>query len=164
MSGRYIEAVVSGNSITFMQSNSTTTDENGDEHVNQSALTGKVSIYFDGTNFYIDKPLKVYGDTAITALSLVGVTTAKIYYQKVNGVVYITGNGNWGAMTTNTTKIVGTLPAGFRPPVNWQSGMSSQGGSQQMACVINANGTVGVTSSATGSAYYGGFSTSYPAE
>lgn len=102
-------------------------------------------------------------DTTLQPLTLTNVVTATLNYQRVNGIAYLTASGNWGNFTAGSSRTVGTLPTGFRPPISWWVGMNSQGGTPNMSCEITNTGLVRVTCSVNASGRYGGFSTSFPA-
>ncbi|MDG6123951.1 hypothetical protein [Lactococcus formosensis] len=103
-------------------------------------------------------------DTELKTLTLNGVVTAKVSYQRKNGVVFVKGGGNWGNFEANKSRIVGTLPVGFRPPVDWPSGMNSMGGSQSMSASVGADGGLSITCDIKKDGAYGAFSMSYPVE
>ncbi|MDG6115437.1 hypothetical protein [Lactococcus formosensis] len=103
-------------------------------------------------------------DTELKTLTLNGVVTAKVYYQRKNGTVFVKGGGNWGNFPDNKTRTLGTIPEGFRPPSDWGAGMNPQGGSRLMSVKINTAGDVGITSDAAQNNVYGEFSMSYPVE
>lgn len=102
-------------------------------------------------------------DTPPVTLSGAGSPTGKVTYQRINGVVYITGAGNWGNVTTGETKTMVTLPAGFRPHVTYETAGSPMGGTRSCSWKVNTNGTVAVTFNPGGGSVYSGFSMSYPA-
>ncbi|KHE76801.1 hypothetical protein [Lactococcus lactis] len=106
--------------------------------------------------------IKSNSDTDLLNLSLTGVASATFSYIRINGIVYITAAGNWGNFPDNKQRIVGNIPAGFRPPTDWGTGMNPQGGSRLLSAVIKANGDLGVTSDAAQNNVYGQFSMSYP--
>ena len=106
--------------------------------------------------------IKSNSDTNLLNLSLTGVVSATFSYIRINGIVYITAAGNWGNFPDNKQRIVGNIPAGFRPPTDWGTGMNPQGGSRLLSAVIKANGDLGVTSDAAQNNVYGQFSMSYP--
>ncbi|PFG86015.1 hypothetical protein [Lactococcus lactis] len=106
--------------------------------------------------------IKSNSDTVLLNLSLTGVASATFSYIRINGIVYITAAGNWGNFPDNKQRIVGNIPAGFRPPADWGTGMNPQGGSRLLSAVIKANGDLGVTSDAAQNNVYGQFSMSYP--
>ena len=106
--------------------------------------------------------IKSNSDTDLLNLSLTGVASATFSYIRINGIVYITAAGNWGNFPDNKQRIVGNIPAGFRPPADWGTGMNPQGGSRLLSAVIKANGDLGVTSDAAQNNVYGQFSMSYP--
>ena len=103
-------------------------------------------------------------DTKMINLPLSGVATATVSYQRKNGVVFVKGGGNWGNFEANKSRIVGTLPVGFRPPVDWPSGMNAMGGSQSMSASVGADGGLGITCDLKKDGAYGAFSMSYPVE
>lgn len=106
--------------------------------------------------------VKSNSDTDLLNLSLTGVVSATFSYIRINGIVYITAAGNWGNFSDNKQRIVGNIPAGFRPPTDWGTGMNPQGGSRLLSAVIKANGDLGVTSDAAQNNVYGQLSMSYP--
>lgn len=106
--------------------------------------------------------IKSSSDTNLLTLSLTGVVSATFSYIRINSIVYITAAGNWGNFPDNKQRIVGNIPAGFRPPTDWGTGMNPQGGSRLLSAVIKANGDLGVTSDAAQNNVYGQFSMSYP--
>lgn len=106
--------------------------------------------------------IKSNSDTDLLNLSLTGVASATFSYIRINGIVYITAAGNWGKFPDNKQRIVGNIPAGFRPPTDWGTGMNPQGGSRLLSAVIKANGDLGVTSDVAQNNVYGQFSMSYP--
>ncbi|MFK4781357.1 hypothetical protein [Lactococcus petauri] len=108
--------------------------------------------------------VKSSDDAKVSTYSAISAPTAKVSYMKKNGVVYVTGAGNWGNWgTANVNLKKGTFPAGFRPPVDWHAGMASQGGKSFMTAFITTGGDLMVNSAETGEKY-GSFSMSYPAE
>ena len=135
--------------------------KSGDE-----AITGKKTF----TNDMVVKNIEVTGDykkstdTEMINLPLSGVATATVSYQRKNGVVFVKGGGNWGNFEANKSRIVGTLPVGFRPPVAWPSGMNAMGGSQSMSASVGADGGLGITCDIKKDGVYGGFSMSFPVE
>ena len=106
--------------------------------------------------------IKSNSDTNLLNLSLTGVASATFSYIRINGIVYITAVGNWGNFPDNKQRIVGNIPAGFRPLTDWGTGMNPQGGSRLLSAVIKANGDLGITSDAAQNNVYGQFSMSYP--
>lgn len=122
--------------------------------------SGKVTV----ENIEVTGDYKKSTDTEMINLPLSGVTTATVSYQRKNGVVFVKGCGNWGNFEANKSRIVGTLPVGFRPPVDWPSGMNAMGGSQSMSASVAADGRVGITCDIKKDGVYGGFSTSFPVE
>lgn len=122
------------------------------------------------TNDMVVKNIEVTGDykkstdTEMINLPLSGVATATVSYQRKNGVVFVKGGGNWGNFEANKSRIVGTLPVGFRPPVDWPSGMNAMGGSQSMSASVGADGGLGITCDIKKDGVYGGFSMSFPVE
>ena len=122
------------------------------------------------TNDMVVKNIEVTGDykkstdTEMINLPLSGVATATVSYQRKNGVVFVKGGGNWGNFEANKSRIVGTLPVGFRPPVDWPSGMNAMGGSQSMSVSVGADGRLGITCDIKKDGVYGGFSMSFPVE
>lgn len=106
--------------------------------------------------------IKSNSDTDLLNLSLTGVASATFSYIRINGIVYITAVGNWGNFPNNKQRIVGNIPAGFRPPTDWGTGMNPQGGSRLLSAMIKANGDLGITSDAAQNNVYGQFSMSYP--
>lgn len=103
-------------------------------------------------------------DTEMIDLPLSGVVSAKVSYQRKNGVVFVKGGGNWGNFEAKNERFVGTLPVGFHPPSDWPSGMNAMGGSQSMSAKVTADGKVGITCDVKKDGVYGGFSTSFPVE
>ncbi|WP_423788588.1 hypothetical protein [Lactococcus formosensis] len=103
-------------------------------------------------------------DTELKTLTLNGVVTAKVSYQRKNGTVFVKGAGNWGNFEANKERFVGTLPVGFRPSVDWPSGMNAMGGSQSMSAKVAADGGIGITCNIKKDGVYGGFSMSFPVE
>ncbi|MDG6171548.1 hypothetical protein NGA76_10345 [Lactococcus formosensis] len=103
-------------------------------------------------------------DTELKTLTLNGVVTAKVSYQRKNGTVFVKGAGNWGNFEANKERFVGTLPVGFRPSVDWPSGMNAMGGSQSMSAKVAADGGLGITCDIKKDGVYGGFSMSFPVE
>lgn len=102
-------------------------------------------------------------DTEFATLKATNAPTAIISYGRKNGVVFLTGLGNWGDFgTANESLKRGNLPAGFRPPVDWHSGMSGQGGKPLLSVSVAVNGDVMVSSGEVGNGKYGAFSMSYP--
>lgn len=111
----------------------------------------------------VTKSIKSSDDTELRQISGSGAPSGKISYQRVNGIVYVTGAGNWGTLGAGVTKTMGILPVGFRPSVNWDLSGSPQGGTDAYAWKINTNGEVAVTTRPGGANRYSGWSTSYPA-
>lgn len=103
-------------------------------------------------------------DTKLATLPLNGVVTASVKYIKKNGVVYVTGAGNWGNFPDNKSRTMGNIPAGFRPPASWGAGMNSQGGKRLMSVAVGTDGNLTVTSDAAQNNVYGQFSMSYPVD
>ncbi|WP_271328025.1 phage tail protein [Lactococcus muris] len=110
------------------------------------------------------KELKFSSDTKALNLPLSGVVSARVSYQRKNGVVYITGSGNWGNFPDNKSRTMGKLPEGFRPPATWGAGMNPQGGKRLMSVAIETNGDLKVTSDAAQNNVYAQFSMSYPVD
>ncbi|MDG6143090.1 hypothetical protein NGA84_06980 [Lactococcus formosensis] len=103
-------------------------------------------------------------DTKLATLPLNGVVTASVKYIRKNGVVYITGSGNWGNFPDNKSRTMGNIPAGFRPPATWGAGMNPQGGKRLMSVAVGTDGNLTVTSDAAKNNVYGQFSMSYPVD
>lgn len=122
--------------------------------------SGKVTV----KNIEVTGDYKKSTDTEMIGLPLSGVATATVSYQRKNGVVFVKGGGNWGNFEANKSRIVGTLPVGFRPPVDWSSGMNSMGGSQSMSASVGADGGLSITCDIKKDGVYGGFSMSFPVE
>ena len=99
-----------------------------------------------------------------TDIAMQNVTSAKLQYKKVNGVIGLRGFGNWGSFTANSTKTVGNLPVGMIPTDNTQFEMTTQrtnNNNKPMELQIDTNGTINVWSYSAGSGNYGGFSGTY---
>lgn len=138
------------------------------KHVIETLVTDatkvtKVTVADQTQNDIVTKSIKSSDDTGLFTINAIGAPTAKIRYMRVNGIVYVSGEGNWGNFGTANQNIVkGNLPVGFRPPYSWQGGMNPQGGQNFMSINVQTNGQLFVNSSTTGTKY-GGFSISYPA-
>lgn len=102
-------------------------------------------------------------DTNTATINGAGAPSGKLRYLRKNGIVYLTGGGNWGALTAGQTKTVGTLPAGFRPPATWETAGSPMGGTDSYSWKVETNGEVKVTIGKTGNNRYSGFSMVFPA-
>ena len=99
-----------------------------------------------------------------TDISMQNVTSAKLQYKKVNGVIGLRGSGNWGSFTVNSAKNVGNLPEGVRPTETAQFEMTTQGANNNnkpMELQIYTNGTISVWSHSAGSGIYGSFTGTY---
>lgn len=101
-------------------------------------------------------------DTAPAFINGNGAPSGRIVYERKNGIVFVSGSGNWGPTTTSQSKLVATLPPGFRPSVSRQIGANAQGGSQENAWVIETNGEVKLTPNPGGNSLYSGWTVSYP--
>lgn len=101
-------------------------------------------------------------DTALVTISGNGAPSGKVTYQRKNGIVYITGSGNWGNIGTKVTKDVATLPDGFRPLVGYEISGSTLGGTASYSWRIATDGKVQLTPNPGGTSTYSGFSVSYP--
>lgn len=138
------------------------------KHVIETLVTDatkvtKVTVADQTQNDIVTKSIKSSDDTELRQISGSGAPTGKISYQRVNGIVYVTGAGNWGTLGAGVTKTMGILPVGFRPSVSWDLSGSPQGGTDAYAWKINTNGEVAVTTRPGGANRYSGWSTSYPA-
>lgn len=102
-------------------------------------------------------------DTTPVSIGGTGAPTGKVTYQRINGVVYVTGSGNWGATTSGQTKNLVTIPAGFRPRVQYETAGSPLGGTASMSWRVATNGVVSLTPNPGGGNTYSGFALSYPA-
>jgi hypothetical protein len=128
--------------------------------VGDETIAGK-KTFTDEATF---SKVKSSDDAKVSTFNAIGAPTAKVSYMKKNGVVYVTGAGNWGNFgTANENVKKGTFPTGFRPPVDWHAGMASQGGKSFMTTFITTGGDLMINSAETGEKY-GSFSMSYPAE
>lgn len=129
-------------------------------------ITGKKTFTDDMVvkNIEVTGDYKKSTDTEMTDLPLSGVVSAKVSYQRKNGVVFVKGGGNWGNFEAKNERFVGTLPVGFRPASDWPSGMNAMGGSQSMSAKVTADGKVGITCDIKKDGVYGGFSMSFPVE
>lgn len=98
-----------------------------------------------------------------TTIPLSNVTSAILRYKKINGVVFLNGQGNWGSFTAGQSKTICTLPVELRPDLTCNYVITTQNGSgQPMEIQMQANGIVNLWSSiASTSGRYGGFSESY---
>lgn len=88
--------------------------------------------------------------------------TGKVTYERKNGIVYVSGAGNWGTLTAGQTKVVAVLPTGFRPEVAKQIAGNAQGGTDSNSWAIQPNGDIGVTNRPGGQNRYSGWNVSYP--
>lgn len=128
--------------------------------VGDETIAGKKTF----TEETIFSKVKSSDDAKVSTYNAIGAPTAKVSYMKKNGVVYVTGAGNWGNWgTANVNVKKGSFPTGFRPPIDWHAGMASQGGQSFMTVFITTGGDLMVNSAETGEKY-GSFSMSYPAE
>lgn len=109
------------------------------------------------------KQIKSMDDTEPESISGNGAPSGRVTYERRNGIVFVSGSGNWGPTTTGQTKVVAKLPEGFRPRESWQIGGNAQGGNGENAWAIEANGEVKLTPNPGSSGTYSGWSTSYPA-
>lgn len=88
--------------------------------------------------------------------------SGKVTYQRKNGIVYVSGGGNWGTLTAGVTKVVATLPAGFRPEVSQQIAGNAMGGTDSNSWAVQTNGEVQITNRPGGNNKYSGWNVSYP--
>ncbi|TKU05543.1 hypothetical protein FDW96_11850 [Citrobacter sp. TBCS-15] len=111
------------------------------------------------------KLLSVDGDVSDwTALNMSNVTTAKLQYKKKNGIVTVTGGGNFGNFRANQTKQVAFLPENVRPVGDISVTLSSLNGNNNnkpMELQITANGEIRVWSHYAGNNQYAGGTATY---
>ena len=92
------------------------------------------------------------------------VVSAQIQYKKINGIIFMQADGNWGSFSTNSSKVVGVLPSALRPSKNVQFEMTTQrtnNGNRPMELLLNTNGNIEVWSYTAGASNYGGFGITY---
>lgn len=148
------------NGAEAIESNFTELDTSAVRNTGEENISGE-KTFTDPTIF---SKISSSDDAKISTFNAIGAPTAKVSYMKKNGIVYVTGAGNWGNWgTANVNVKKGSVPAGFRPPIDWHAGMGSQGGQSFMTAFITTGGDLMVNSAETGEKY-GSFSMSYPAE
>ena len=97
------------------------------------------------------------------SLTLSNAGTAVLRYKKINGVVYLYGEGNWGSFTAGQSKTICTLPPELRTDVTCNYVITTQNGSgQPMELQVQAGGNVNLWSSLASGGRYGGFVGNYP--
>lgn len=99
-----------------------------------------------------------------TNVPMQNVGSAQIQYKKVNGIICMQADGNWGSFTANSVKVVGVLPLALRPSKNVQFEMTTQrsnNNNKPMELLVNTNGNIEVWSYSAGSGNFGGFSGTY---
>lgn len=114
------------------------------------------------TTFDVLDPFAMSNDTPPVSINGSGAPSGKVTYERKNGIVYVSGAGNWGTLTAGVTKTVATLPVGFRPQVNKEFSGSAMGGTDSYSWKVQANGEVAVTTRPGGNNRYSGWSVSYP--
>lgn len=148
------------NGAEAIESNFTELDTSAVRNSGEEIISGEKT--FEDTTIF--SKITSSDDAKISTFNAIGAPTAKVSYMKKNGIVYVTGSGNWGNWgTANVNVKKGTFPTGFRPPIDWHAGMASQGGKSFMTAFITTGGDLMVNSAETGEKY-GSFSMSYPAE
>lgn len=99
-----------------------------------------------------------------TNVPMQNVSSAQIQYKKMNGIICMQADGNWGSFTANSVKVVGVLPLALRPSKNVQFEMTTQrsnNNNKPMELLVNTNGNIEVWSYSAGSGNFGGFSGTY---
>lgn len=97
------------------------------------------------------------------SLTLSNAGTAVLRYKKINGVVYLYGEGNWGSFTAGQSKTICTLPPELRPDVTCNYVITTQNGSgQPMELQVKTGGNVNLWSGLASGGRYGGFVGNYP--
>ncbi len=97
------------------------------------------------------------------SLTLSNAGTAVLRYKKINGVVYLYGEGNWGSFTAGQSKTICTLPPELRPDVTCNYVITTQNGSgQPMELQVQTGGNVNLWSGLASGGRYGGFVGNYP--
>lgn len=109
--------------------------------------------------------LNVSGDIkGWTNVTMQSVVSAQIRYKKINGIIFMQADGNWGSFSANSSKVVGVLPLALRPSKNVQFEMTTQrtnNGNRPMELLLNTNGNIEVWSYTAGASNYGGFGITY---
>lgn len=109
--------------------------------------------------------LNVSGDIKDwTNVTMQSVGSAQIRYKKINGIILMQADGNWGSFSANSSKVVGVLPLALRPSKNVQFEMTTQrtnNGNRPMELLLNTNGNIEVWSYTAGASNYGGFGITY---
>lgn len=130
----------------------------GDETITgKKTFTDKATF----TDITVSK-IESLDDTDIATINATNAPSAKVSYMRRNGTVHITAGGNWGTFEKGKGLAKATLPAGFRPPVEWGAGIGPMGGNSGLTASIGTNGVLTISSSEAGTEY-GAFSMSYPA-
>lgn len=114
------------------------------------------------TNFDVVAPYTMTNDTPLVTINGSGAPSGKVTYQRKNGIVYVTGFGNWGTLTSGQSKTVATLPTGFRPETPQQIAGNAMGGTDSNSWSIQTDGTIQVTNRPGGNNKYSGWNVSYP--
>lgn len=107
-------------------------------------------------------PFTMSNDTAPVSISGSGAPSGKVTYERKNGIVYVSGGGNWGTLTAGQSKTVATLPIGFRPQTEKQVAGNAMGGTDSNSWGVRPNGEVVVTNRPGGQNRYSAWSVSYP--
>lgn len=114
------------------------------------------------TTFDAVAPYTMTNDTPPVSINGAGAPSGKVTYERKNGVVYVSGGGNWGTLTAGVSKTVVTLPVGFRPQVEKQVAGNAMGGTDSNSWGVRPNGEVVVTNRPGGINCYSAWSISYP--
>ena len=114
------------------------------------------------STFDVVSPYAMTNDTAPVSINGSGAPSGKVTYERKNGVVYVSGGGNWGTLTAGVSKTVVTLPVGFRPQVEKQVAGNAMGGTDSNSWGVRPNGEVVVTNRPGGTNRYSAWSISYP--
>lgn len=128
-----------------------------------SIASSKVMEQNTNTDILKSNKLALSGDVRTwTNIPLTGVSSATLLYKKINGVVFINGQGNWGSFTASQSKTVCTLPVELRPDLPCNYVITTQNGSgQPMELQIQTSGIVNIWSSVASGGRYGGLSEAY---
>lgn len=114
------------------------------------------------TTLDVINPYIMSNNTDPVSVSGIGAPSGKVTYERNNGVVYVSGGGNWGTLTAGVTKTIATLPVGFRPQVTKEIAGNAMGGTDSYSWKVKPTGEVEVTSRPGGNNRYSGWNVSYP--
>lgn len=114
------------------------------------------------STFDVVAPYTMANDTAPVTINGSGAPSGKVTYERKNGVVYVSGSGNWGTLTAGVTKTVATLPIGFRPQDTKEIAGNAMGGTDSNSWKVTSDGGIAVTNRPGGNNRYSGWNVSYP--